>query len=474
MMRFSRLGFIVFISITVLIGANCSYYNRVFARKNLVDGSKAYKDRKFQEAERLFRAAVARDPNGETNEGRTAQLFLARTLHSLYIGNRSVSFTEGDFTGDEGQGFSKKLWAKSDPVSKWLFDQLSNETKQKYEEYLHPENIQAPTPDPATNVIPPPPDPVKRKNDLLKSHLNQLAGDLNKLIGAGQSIYDPARFAQVKQSDFTSQFMAQQPAGDKLTRLNRLLLEDAYPNDILRKPKAEDAITEYQKALTQNPNDQSSYKAIASLYENLGRTDDWLKWVTDRANNTSIPPEQRAEALTSLAAKQNTCANEISDTDATKKKTTKDGKPAYQYVKPANGADFDKMKGCTEKGTSLIDQALALEPDSVKNAKNLNIKSLSDDDLQKNLDLLKVFESARSYKASLTYEAGHLAEMDNKTADRDRLKQEGDGYKAKFLELSDKVKQMQAEIAARTTAKEEAATGQKANNANANANANKK
>jgi hypothetical protein len=58
------------------------------ARKNLVDGSIAYKDRHFQEAEELFRKAAARDPEGHTLEGRTAQLFLARTLHSRYIGNR--------------------------------------------------------------------------------------------------------------------------------------------------------------------------------------------------------------------------------------------------------------------------------------------------------------------------------------------------------------------------------------------------
>src|SRR5437588_12789802 len=89
MMRFSRTGVIVLLSLTVLMGANCSYYSRVMARKNLVDGSKAYKDRKFPEAEAQFRAAVARDPKGEYVEGKTAQLFLARTLHSEFIGNRS-------------------------------------------------------------------------------------------------------------------------------------------------------------------------------------------------------------------------------------------------------------------------------------------------------------------------------------------------------------------------------------------------
>ena len=87
-MRLSRLGIIVLIAFTVLTGANCSYYNRIVARKNLVDGATAYKERKFQVAEQLFRKTVEIDPNAETMEGETAQLFLARTLHSEYIADR--------------------------------------------------------------------------------------------------------------------------------------------------------------------------------------------------------------------------------------------------------------------------------------------------------------------------------------------------------------------------------------------------
>ena len=88
-MRSSRLGIFVLIALTALISTNCSYYNRVMSRKNLVDGSHAYKERKFDVAEDLFRRAAERDPEGETVEGRTAQLFLARTLHSRFIGDRS-------------------------------------------------------------------------------------------------------------------------------------------------------------------------------------------------------------------------------------------------------------------------------------------------------------------------------------------------------------------------------------------------
>ncbi len=323
MMRFSRLGVFVFISITVLIGSNCSYYNRVIARKNLVDGSKAYKDHKFKEAEQLFRDAVARDPNGETDEGKFAQLFLARTLHSEFIGNRQ------------------------------------------------------------------------------------------------------------------------------------------------EKALAEEAIVQYQKALAQNPDDQSSYKAVASLYENLQKNDEWLKWVTARSVNTSIPAEQRAEALTSLAAKKNTCANDITDTEKTKKTVTKDGKQTFQFVKPESEEELATLKACIDEGTKLIDQAIALETDKAKNAKNLNIKSLSDKELVVNQDLLKAFESARSYKASLLFQSMRLAEMEGRTADRDRLKQEGEAARQSFIELSDVVKGIQTEIDDRAAAKEAEAERAKKSNTNA-------
>ncbi|HMJ08218.1 MAG TPA: hypothetical protein VK468_04390 [Pyrinomonadaceae bacterium] len=319
-MRFSRLGVIVFLAISVLFSTNCSYYNRILSRKNLVDGSHAYKERKFQVAEDLFRRAAARDPEGATIEGRTAQLFLARTLHSEFIGNRQFT------------------------------------------------------------------------------------------------------------------------------------------------PKADEAIGEYKKALAVDKNDQSSYKAIASLYENLQRTDDWQKWVTDRATNPDpgILPQNKAEALVSLAAKQNTCANEVTDTDKTKKTVKKDGKDVFQFTKPEDPAELLRLQQCVATGNQLIGQALALEPDSVKNVKNLTPKTMTDDELKKQGDLLRVFESARSYNASLKVQAMRLAEMEGRNDDRDRLKADADQAKAQFTELSEVNREIQNEVDARKAAAAEAA------NANAN------
>jgi tetratricopeptide (TPR) repeat protein len=280
----------------------------------------AYKERKFDEAEDLFRRAAARDPEGATEEGKIAQVFLARTLHSKYIGDR------------QNTGL------------------------------------------------------------------------------------------------------------------------------------AEAAIKEYQKALSVNKNDQSSYKAVASLYENLQKQDDWKKWVTDRSTAADIKPEYRAEALTSLAAKQNTCANEVSDTPETKKTVKKDGKDVFQFTKPANEEDFQRMKACIEEGNRLIEQAVQLEPETVKTAGSLNPQSMTDEQLKSTLDALKPFESARSYRASLIIQNSRLAEMEGRNEDRDRIRIEADKAKADFTALSDATKNLQNEIDARKAAAEEA------ENANANAN----
>lgn len=89
-MRLSRLGILIVISSIILTGVSCSQYNRLRARRDLVDGAQAYKDRKFAVAEKFFRNAVSIDPQAATEEGKTARLFLARTLHSIYAGSRSA------------------------------------------------------------------------------------------------------------------------------------------------------------------------------------------------------------------------------------------------------------------------------------------------------------------------------------------------------------------------------------------------
>ena len=287
-MRLSRLGRVSLILLTVLFGANCGYYNRIIARKNLVDGGTAYKNRKFKEAEQYFRYAINRDP--ESLEGKTARLFLARTLHSEYIGDRS-------------------------------------------------------------------------------------------------------------------------------------------------KPEvAEGAINEYKGVLAEDIKDQSSFNAVANLLENLNRDDEWLQWVTQRANNEQVPAEQRAEAMTKLAAKKYSCANEISDQDPVKKTVKKDGKDVFQFTKPQDPATFEKFRQCVQEGVDLANRAEKLNTNS---------------------------DAVWSYKANMLAQQLRLAEMDGNLQQRDALKPEADQAKARFTELAQQKREREATAEAEKKAKEEAANSDK-------------
>jgi signal transduction histidine kinase len=66
-------------------------------------------------------------------------------------------------------------------------------------------------------------------SDLVLKHA--LAEDLNRIIQSGP-IFDETRFAHTRLSAQTSKLLGQKPKGSDLTRLNRALLSDAYPQEI--------------------------------------------------------------------------------------------------------------------------------------------------------------------------------------------------------------------------------------------------
>ncbi|HXF11475.1 MAG TPA: MFS transporter [Desulfuromonadaceae bacterium] len=63
--------------------------------------------------------------------------------------------------------------------------------------------------------------------------VTNLVNDLNRVIGTS-SIYDPERFNGVSLRPETRQLLDSNPSGKDLLRLNRLLMDDAYPAEISR------------------------------------------------------------------------------------------------------------------------------------------------------------------------------------------------------------------------------------------------
>jgi hypothetical protein len=70
----------------------------------------------------------------------------------------------------------------------------------------------------------------------LEQRLSALIQDLNKILQGSESIFEETRFEGVDLRPDTQLLIQQKPTGESLIRLNRLLLEDAYPLEIASNP----------------------------------------------------------------------------------------------------------------------------------------------------------------------------------------------------------------------------------------------
>lgn len=118
------------------------------------------------------------------------------------------TFSSDDFTNLPV--FVKKLTARADPVSAFIADHLSPAAIALLKSYR------------GTNS----------DSDELPS---ALAKNLNHLV-AGPLIYDPIRFHSVALRPKTAQLLKSNPQGEDLKQLNQMLIQDAYPDEIIPRP----------------------------------------------------------------------------------------------------------------------------------------------------------------------------------------------------------------------------------------------
>ena len=112
------------------------------------------------------------------------------------------------YTFKEPAGFAVKLRDAGDPLSKYIREQFPAETQQLLEAY---------------NESHPPSDSLQ----------TALVTELNQLL-IGESLYKEERFVQAKLTKKVQKLIENNPGGEDLIRLNRLLLEEAYPKEIAK------------------------------------------------------------------------------------------------------------------------------------------------------------------------------------------------------------------------------------------------
>ncbi len=111
------------------------------------------------------------------------------------------------------QALVAKLVQHTDPVSEFLWNLLAPDSGN-----FSPESQQT----------------LADTNAMLQDKLDLVIGVLNVAINGGASIHTPQRFASVPLSAEATALLSQNPTGDALAQLNRLLLEDAYPRELAK------------------------------------------------------------------------------------------------------------------------------------------------------------------------------------------------------------------------------------------------
>ena len=145
-----------------------------------------------------------------SNEGiqvsRRAFNFDGKTLDGwIQIENNATSLASSGII--DPPGFARKLTNGSDAISIFLRGHLQDSVK----------DLAA----------------YSASNENAKAVISALVKDMNQVI-SGPSIYDRTRFSNTALRQETGQLIKQNLRGQQLARLNKLLLEDAYPEELAK------------------------------------------------------------------------------------------------------------------------------------------------------------------------------------------------------------------------------------------------
>src|ERR1700683_370421 len=150
---------------------------------------------------------VAGAGNAEEESSTAVALFHGKTLDGwIQIENNATSLSSGGIT--DPAAFAGKISTGPDAMSVFLRGRLQDSVKADLA-------------------------PYSASSANAKAVISALITDINQVI-SGPSIYDKARFGNLVLRPETKQLLQQNPSGQQLARLNKLLLEDAYPGELAK------------------------------------------------------------------------------------------------------------------------------------------------------------------------------------------------------------------------------------------------
>lgn len=207
-------------------------------------------------------------------------LFDGKTLNGWIDAENGAATFDGGGTTDL-PAFAKKLTDKPDAVSAFLSGQLADIDKANLASF-------SPT------------------NANVKSVRSALVKSLNKIV-SGASIYDAGRFQNVQLRPETRELLEKNPQGQELARLNKILIEDAYPAELSKSSATgwivKDGVmanTGVDRGVLYTKNDYSHYRLMFTVRHVSGTNPDHMPCVLFFGTR----PEEGKKPMDALGALQ--------------------------------------------------------------------------------------------------------------------------------------------------------------------------
>jgi tetratricopeptide (TPR) repeat protein len=154
---------ILAVVVLVISLTGCSFWNKVKTQQHLVDGTKAYQDKNYDEAEAHFREAIRLSPDQPLG-----RLFLARTLHAKYVSTRDQK--QADEAIAEYKKVIPQLKEEANKLKKQLEESKNDE--KTINTYKSVQDLLASSIAAVGNLL-----ETLQRNDEWKAWQNQIAGD---------------------------------------------------------------------------------------------------------------------------------------------------------------------------------------------------------------------------------------------------------------------------------------------------------
>jgi hypothetical protein len=153
--------------------------------------------------------------------------------------------------------------------------------------------------------------------------------------------------------------------------LGATLVKD-YKNlsDPERTKVANEALETYKKALNlvgnQCRNRDNAISYIASIYQDLDKTDDWREWILKRGEGECATKDVQATTFYTVAVNYWNCSYDQTTRYQDKTKAAEEPFHYRNMDYPAAVADKQKAEACATKGLEYIEKALAVDPEYVE------------------------------------------------------------------------------------------------------------